>query len=112
PQVLSVGLDRDTAAASGLDPKVTHFSLGASGRAHTQGQTDGTVTVVADAAGTVIGVQAVGAHVAELAGEATLAVETAATVDDLAGTIHAHPTIGEALMEAALGLAGRPVHAR
>ncbi|MEC9467700.1 MAG: dihydrolipoyl dehydrogenase [Actinomycetota bacterium] len=112
PQVLSVGLDRDTAAASGLDPKVTRFSLGASGRAHTQGQTDGTVTVVADAAGTVIGVQAVGAHVAELAGEATLAVETAATVDDLAGTIHAHPTIGEALMEAALGLAGRPVHAR
>ena len=42
--------------------------------------------------------------------EAALAVETAATVEDLAGTIHAHPTMGESIMEAALGLAGRPVH--
>ena len=60
----------------------------------------------------MVGVQAVGAHVAELAGEAALAVETAATVEDLAGTIHAHPTLGEAIMEAALGMLGRPVHAR
>ncbi len=45
-------------------------------------------------------------------GEAALAVETAATVEDLAGTIHAHPTLGEAIMEAALGMLGRPVHAR
>ncbi len=112
PQVLSVGLDRDAATAAGLYPEVARFPLGASGRARTQGRTDGTVTVVADAEGTVVGVQAVGAHVAELAGEAVLAVETAATVEDLAGTIHAHPTLGEALMEAALGLAGRPVHGR
>ena len=76
------------------------------------GDTEGMVTVVADAEGSVIGVQAVGAHVAELAGEAALAVETAATVEDMAGTIHAHPTLGESLMEAALGLAGRPVHTR
>ena len=76
----------------------------------TLGDTGGYVEVVADEAGTVIGVQAVGAHVAELAGEAALAVETAATVEDLAGTIHAHPTLGESIMEAALGLAGRPVH--
>ena len=60
----------------------------------------------------VIGIQAVGGHVAELAGEAVLAVETAATVEDIAGTIHAHPTLGESLMEAALGLAGRPIHTR
>ncbi|MBJ30116.1 MAG: dihydrolipoyl dehydrogenase [Acidimicrobiaceae bacterium] len=112
PQVLSVGLDRDAAAAAGMDPTVARFPLGASGRARTQGRTEGTVTMVADAYGTVVGVQAVGAHVAELAGEAALAVETAATVEDLAGTIHAHPTLGEALMEAALGLAGRPVHGR
>lgn len=111
PQVLSVGLDRDAAVASGLEPSVARFPLGASGRARTQGRPEGTVTVVADAEGTVVGVQAVGAHVAELAGEAALAVETAATVEDLAGTIHAHPTLGEAIMEAALGLAGRPVHA-
>jgi len=112
PQVLSVGLDRDAATDAGLDPSVARFPLAASGRARTLGRPEGTVTVVADAEGTVVGVQAVGAHVAELAGEAALAVETAATVEDLAGTIHAHPTLGEAIMEAALGMLGRPVHAR
>jgi len=112
PQVMSVGLTPDEATGAGLEPSSFRFPLGASGRARTLGDTEGTVTVVADADGTVIGVQAVGGHVAELAGEAVLAVETAATVEDLAGTIHAHPTLGESLMEAALGLAGRPVHTR
>ena len=110
PQVLSVGLDRDEAAAAGLAATTGRFPFAASGRARTLGDTEGFVEVVADEAGTVIGVHAVGAHVAELAGEAALAVETAATVEDLAGTIHAHPTMGESIMEAALGLAGRPVH--
>jgi len=110
PQVMVVGLDQKAAIAAGLEPSTFRFPLSASGRARTLGQSEGTVTVVADGDGTVIGVQAVGAHVAELAGEAALAVETAATVEDLAGTIHAHPTLGESLMEAALGLAGRPIH--
>lgn len=110
PQVLSVGLDRDAAAAAGIVAASSRFPFAASGRARTLGDTEGYVEVVADEAGTVIGVHAVGAHVAELAGEAALAVETAATVEDLAGTIHAHPTMGESIMEAALGLAGRPVH--
>jgi dihydrolipoamide dehydrogenase len=112
PQVMTVGLTRDEATEAGMEPSAFRFPLGASGRARTMGDTEGTVTVVADAEGTVIGVQAVGAHVAELAGEAALAVETATTVEDLAGTIHAHPTMGETLMEAALGLVGRPVHTR
>jgi dihydrolipoamide dehydrogenase len=112
PQVMTVGLTRDEATKAGMEPSAFQFPLGASGRARTMGDTEGTVTVVADTDGTVIGVQAVGAHVAELAGEAVLAVETAATVEDLAGTIHAHPTMGETLMEAALGLAGRPIHTR
>jgi len=110
PQVMVVGMDRDEATEAGLRPAAFRFPLAASGRAWTLGGAEGTVTVVADAEGTVVGVQAVGPHVAELAGEAALAVETAATVEDLAGTIHAHPTLGESLMEAALGLAGRPVH--
>ena len=110
PQVLSVGLDRDAAAAAGVVAASSRFPFAASGRARTLGDTEGYVEVVADEAGTVIGVHAVGAHVAELAGEAALAVETAATVEDLAGTIHAHPTMGESIMEAALGLAGRSVH--
>jgi dihydrolipoamide dehydrogenase len=110
PQVVVVGLDRAGAEAAGIEARSFRFPFGASGRALTLGDTDGFVDVLADADDTVIGVQAVGTHVAELAGEAALAVETAATVEDLAGTIHAHPTLGESIMEAALGLAGRPVH--
>ncbi|MBT3245251.1 MAG: dihydrolipoyl dehydrogenase [Actinobacteria bacterium] len=111
PQVMVVGMTEADASGSGIAATSYRFPLAASGRAATLGMTDGFVTVVADGDGTVIGVQAVGAHVAELAGEAALAVETAATVEDMAGTIHAHPTLGEAIAEAAMGLAGRPLHA-
>jgi len=110
PQVVVVGVDEETATNQGMDPRSFRFPLAASGRARTLGGEDGFVNVIADGDGTVVGVQAVGAHVAELAGEAALAVETAATVEDLAGTIHAHPTLGESILEAALGLAGRPLH--
>ncbi len=112
PQVMTVGLTRDEAPKPAWNRRPSSSRWALRGRARTMGDTEGTVTVVADTDGTVIGVQAVGAHVAELAGEAVLAVETAATVEDLAGTIHAHPTMGETLMEAALGLAGRPIHTR
>ena len=111
PQVVVVGMTKADASSAGIAATSSRFPLAASGRARTLGTGDGFVTVVADGDGTVIGVQAVGAHVAELAGEAALAVETAATVKDMAGTIHAHPTLGEALAEAAMGLAGRPLHA-
>ena len=111
PQVLAVGLTEAEAASAGMTAAASTFPLAASGRSRTLDAAGGFVTVVADDAGTVIGVHAVGSHVAELAGEAALAVETAATVEELAGTIHAHPTMGEAIAEAAMGLAGRPLHA-
>ncbi len=110
PQVVSVGLDREAAAGAGITTTSGRFPFAASGRARTLGDADGFVEVLADETGTVVGIHAVGAHVAELAGEAALAVESAATIEDLAGTIHAHPTLGESVMEAALDLAGRPVH--
>ena len=68
------------------------------------------MNIVADNEGTVVGFQALGKHVAELAGEAALAIETAATLEDLAVTIHAHPTMGETIAEASLGLSGAPLH--
>ncbi|MDP6061594.1 MAG: dihydrolipoyl dehydrogenase [Acidimicrobiales bacterium] len=111
PQVMVVGMSEGEASSAGIAVTSSRFPLSASGRAATLGAGDGFVTVTADGEGTVIGVQAVGAHVAELAGEAALAVETAATVEDIAGTIHAHPTLGEAIAEAAMGLAERPLHA-
>jgi dihydrolipoamide dehydrogenase len=61
--------------------------------------------------GRVLGVQAVGAHVSELSGEFTLALEMGAVLEDLAGVIHAHPTLGEAFLESALKALGHPLHA-
>ena len=115
PEVVSVGLTADDLAAAGIGPVTGRFPLTASARARTLGAppTPGAaVEVVADAAGTVRGVHLAGPHVAELAGEAALAVELAATLEDLATTIHPHPTLSEALAEAAMVALGRPLHAR
>ena len=78
----------------------------------TVGAVGGATYVVTDSAGTVLGIHAVGPHASELAGEAALAVEMAATLDDLALTVHPHPTMAESLAEAALVGLGRPLHIR
>jgi dihydrolipoamide dehydrogenase len=77
----------------------------------TRNETDGFVKVVADKkSDVVLGVHMVGPDVSELIAEATLALEMGSTVEDLATTIHAHPTLPEALMEAAEVVHGRPIH--
>lgn len=106
PELVSVGATSDDVP----DPQVFRFPFGASARARTLGHTDGAVEIVADGAGTVMGVHMAGPHVSELAGEASLAIEMAATLDDLALTIHPHPTLGEAFAEAAHGALGHPLH--
>jgi dihydrolipoamide dehydrogenase len=113
PEVVSVGLAAEDLFAAGVDAVTGRFPLTASARARTLGAppTPGAaVEVVADAAGAVRGVHLAGPHVAELAGEAALAVELAATLEDLATTIHPHPTLSEALAEAAMVALGRPLH--
>ena len=110
PQIVTVGIDPDADEYSQMNLNSFRFPFSASSRAKTLGDTSGFVNLVADEEGTVVGFQAIGKHVAELAGEAALAIETAANVDDLAGTIHAHPTMGETIAEAALGLIGEPLH--
>jgi dihydrolipoamide dehydrogenase len=117
PQVATVGLTVDQAGDAGTEAASFRFPLSASGRAVALGRPEGYVEIVAErgggpAAGTVLGVHMVGAGVAELAAEATLAVEMGATVEDLALTIAPHPTLSEALAEAAMGAAGRPLHVR
>ena len=86
------------------------------GRAQALGRPEGYVEIVAErggaGGGTVVGVHMVGAGVAELAAEAALAVEMGATAEDLALTIAPHPTLSEALAEAAMGALGRPLHVR
>jgi dihydrolipoamide dehydrogenase len=113
PQVATVGLTGDQAAEAGADAATFRFPLSASGRALTLAHPEGYVEIVAERGdGTVLGVHMVGAGVAELAAEAALAVEMAATVEDVALTIAPHPTLSETLAEAAMGAVGRPLHIR
>ncbi|MFC1628979.1 dihydrolipoyl dehydrogenase, partial [Gemmatimonadota bacterium] len=86
-------------------------SLRALGRARTMGRVEGLVKVIADPENNlVLGVGMVGPHVSELISEGTLAIEMGATLEDLMVTVHPHPTLSEALMEAAEVAAGAPIH--
>jgi dihydrolipoamide dehydrogenase len=107
PEIAFMGLSEAQAKAQGIEPKVSKFQWAASGRAATIGRSDGLTKLVADAqSGRVVGVGIVGPGAGELIAEATLAVETAALVEDVAATIHAHPTLSETFMEAAENLLG------
>lgn len=114
PEIVCVGLTPDAAAAEGLDVVTGQFPFQASGRALSMeaGRTGGFVRVVARRGDhRLLGVQAVGAHVAELSGMFVQALEMGAVLEDVAGTIHAHPTLGEAFPEAALKALGLALHA-
>jgi len=107
PEIAWSGLSEAQAKAQGVSVKVSKFQWAASGRAATLGRSDGLTKLVADGdSGRVIGVGIVGPGAGELIAEATLAVETAALVEDVAATIHTHPTLSETLMEAAEQLLG------
>jgi dihydrolipoyl dehydrogenase len=113
PEIVSVGLSPPEADERGLDVIVAQFPFAANGRAlgMEAGEDGGFVRVVARSDDhRVLGVQAVGAHVSELVGEFTLAIEMGALLEDVAGTIHAHPTLTEAFHEAALRGLGHAIH--
>ena len=113
PEVFSVGFSPDDAGALGIDSVIGVAPLRANGRALTLGRPDGLIRVVAEPArGAVLGIQAVGAGVAELSSAAALAIETGATLDDLTFTIQAHPTLGEAFHDAAAAAAARIANTR
>jgi len=102
PEIAWCGLTEQDAARAERPVKVSRFQWAASGRAATLGRSDGLTKLIADPeSGRVLGVGVVGPGAGELIAEATLAVETAALAEDIAVTIHAHPTLGESLMEAA-----------
>jgi dihydrolipoamide dehydrogenase len=102
PEVAWCGLTETRAEQEGIAVKVARFSWAASGRAATLGRADGLTKLVVDpGSGRVLGVAAVGPGAGELIAEGALAVEAALLAEDLAATIHAHPTLSETLMEAA-----------
>jgi dihydrolipoamide dehydrogenase len=105
PEVAWCGLTEAEAAREGRAVKVARREWAASGRALTLGRSDGLTKMLADPeTGRVLGVGIVGPGAGELIAEAALAIETAMTVEDLAATIHTHPTLSETLMEAAESL--------
>jgi dihydrolipoamide dehydrogenase len=113
PEIVSLGLAPAEAEAQGIEIVVGQFPYMANGRALTLGgdKDGGFVRVIARKADhRVIGIQAVGSHVSELSGEFALALEMGAVLEDLAGTIHAHPTLGEAFHESALKALGHAIH--
>jgi len=111
PQVASTGLTEKAARAKGLDIRIGKFPFTASGKAVASADTEGFVKVVCDAkTGEIYGAHIIGAEATELIGEYVLAIELEATVEEIHGTIHAHPTLGEASMEAAAAVSGEAIH--
>jgi dihydrolipoamide dehydrogenase len=111
PELAWTGITEREAKETGRPLTVGKFPLRALGRAWTMGQTEGFVKVMSDPeTNLLLGVGMVGPHASELIAEATLAIEMGATLEDLLVTIHPHPTLSEALMEAAEAAAGEAVH--
>ncbi|MBP7971616.1 MAG: dihydrolipoyl dehydrogenase [Candidatus Nanopelagicales bacterium] len=112
PEVASVGLNEDVAKTRyGADEVETYeYNLGGNGKSQILG-TAGFVKLVRRKDGPIVGVHLVGSRVGEMIGEAQLIVNWEAEAEDVAALIHAHPTQGEALGEATLALAGKPLHA-
>jgi dihydrolipoamide dehydrogenase len=111
PEVAWVGLGEEEAKEQGYNVVAGNFPYKASGRAMSLDATDGFVKVVADAdTKQLLGVVAVGRGVSEFIGEATLALEMGAFLEDVALTIHPHPTMSEAFQEAVEAALGQAVH--
>jgi dihydrolipoamide dehydrogenase len=116
PEIATVGAtEREVREGSGdsgpREVRLGRFPFSANGRARTMGETAGFVKFVADArTNEVLGCHMIGPNVSELMSEVVLAMEYRASADDIALTVHSHPTLSEATKEAALGVLGRPVH--
>jgi dihydrolipoamide dehydrogenase (EC 1.8.1.4) len=111
PEIATVGMTEAEAEEAGFEPKVGQFPFRANGRSLTTGESEGFVRIVAEAqAGFILGAQIVGPEASELIAELALAVEMGATLEDVASTIHTHPTLAEAVMEAAENADDQAIH--
>jgi dihydrolipoamide dehydrogenase len=110
PEIAYVGISEAQARADGVEVKVGQFPFSALGRAQVLGETQGLVKVVADADGYLLGVTIMGPRATDLIAEAVLALNQGLSAAELSHAVHAHPTLPEALAEAALDVAGRAVH--
>jgi dihydrolipoamide dehydrogenase len=112
PEVASIGLTEQQCKDQKLDYKVGKFNFSANGRARTAGETDGFVKIIRDAKyGEILGAHIIGAHATEMIHELAVARENEFTVEEVDLAIHAHPTLSEAVAEAALDSLGKMLHA-
>lgn len=111
PDIASSGMNENLAKTKGLDVSVSKFYFRALGKAHTLGETDGFIKLVTDRkTGKILGADIMGEAASELIAEATLAIKKGLTPEDLVQTIHAHPTMSEAILEVAHVAEGKPIH--
>jgi dihydrolipoamide dehydrogenase len=111
PEVASIGVTEDQAKERKLDYQVGRFPFSANGRARSTGETEGFVKIIRDKKyGEILGAHIVGSHASELIHELTVARENEYTVEEVDLAIHAHPTLSEAIAEAALDSMGRVIH--
>ena len=112
PEVASIGLTEQQCKDRKLDYRVGRFPFSANGRARTAGETDGFVKIIRDAKyGEILGAHIIGPHATEMIHELAVARENEYTVEEVDLAIHAHPTLSEAVAEAALDSLGRMIHA-
>lgn len=113
PEVASVGLTETQAKDAGYKVKTGSFLFAGNGRAHAMGETEGLVKIVGDAAtDQLLGLHIMGAEAGELIAAGAMAMSLEATVEEIAHTIHTHPTLAEAIMEAAEDYYGEGIHTR
>lgn len=111
PEVAWVGKTEEQLKNEGADFEAGSFPFAASGRAKAKGDTDGVVKILRDKKNDrLLGAHIIGPAASELLGQSVLAMEFDGTIEDIARTIHAHPTLSEAMHEAALGADGRAIH--
>ncbi len=111
PEIGTVGMTESDAAGAGFDPVVGEMPMRASGRALTMNESEGFVRLVGDGeTGTLLGAQVVAPEASELIAEIGLAIELGATIEEVADTIHTHPTLSEATMEAAENAMEQAIH--
>ena len=111
PEIAGVGLTEQQAAAQNIAVKISKFNFAGNGKAISMGETDGLVKIIADAnTHRVLGMHIIGAHASDLIMEGALAIKQGLTAEQLAHTIHPHPTLSEVILEAAHGIFGDIIH--
>ncbi len=111
PEIATVGLSEEEAKAAGYTPRIGKFPLAASGRARTMNESDGMIKLVGDAkSDLLLGMHIIAPQAESLIGEGVIALEMGATLEDIGLSIHPHPTLTEAIMDAAEAAHGKAIH--